>query len=126
MVLGFVGVVELLSFLTIGAAQGKKLVLFGTPIDVDGAMPWAGRRRAACCSAASGCSFEARAFHRVWENLTDDLKDARAMTALSLAATCARISAPTEIIRGVTLDIAQGERHASSDRTVRARPRCST
>ena len=33
MVLGFVGVVELASFLTIGAAQGKSLVLFGSKID---------------------------------------------------------------------------------------------
>jgi branched-chain amino acid transport system permease protein len=33
-VLGFVGMVELLSFLTIGAAQGKKLVLFAHPVDL--------------------------------------------------------------------------------------------
>ncbi len=33
-VLGFVGLVELTSFLTIGAAQGKTLVLFGNQIDV--------------------------------------------------------------------------------------------
>ena len=39
--LGFVGLVELLSFLTIGAAQGKKLVLFGSAIDVHSAVPWA-------------------------------------------------------------------------------------
>ena len=31
---GFVGLVELLSFLTIGKAQGKRLELFGQPIDI--------------------------------------------------------------------------------------------
>src|SRR5579871_5433709 len=40
MVLGFVGVVELASFLTIGAAQGKALVLFGSKIDEHAVMPW--------------------------------------------------------------------------------------
>ena len=40
MVLGFVGLVELTSFLTIGAAQGKTLVLFGNKIDVHASLPW--------------------------------------------------------------------------------------
>src|ERR1700760_3870033 len=40
MVLGFVGLVELTSFLTIGAAQGKSMVLFGSKVDVHAAMPW--------------------------------------------------------------------------------------
>ena len=38
---GFVGLIELLSFLTIGAEQGKHLMLFGSPIDIASAMPWA-------------------------------------------------------------------------------------
>ena len=48
LVLGFVGLVELTSFLTIGAAQGKKLVLFGHTIDVacHGAVAVS---RARCC-----------------------------------------------------------------------------
>ena len=37
---GFVGMVELLSFLTIGMAQGKRLALFGQPIDIFSAAPW--------------------------------------------------------------------------------------
>ncbi len=76
LVLGFVGLVELLSFLTIGAAQGKKLVLFGDPIDVKATMPWA---------ISAGClivgmiwlRFEAASFHRVWEGLTAELKSRR-------------------------------------------------
>src|ERR1700741_1677607 len=40
MVLGFVGIVELASFLTIGAAQGKSLVLFGDKIDEHAVGPW--------------------------------------------------------------------------------------
>src|SRR5271168_3407881 len=40
MVLGFVGLVELASFLTIGAAQGKTLILFGNKIDIHAAQPW--------------------------------------------------------------------------------------
>ena len=40
MVLGFVGLVELTSFLTIGAAQGKTLVLFGNKIDMHALLPW--------------------------------------------------------------------------------------
>src|SRR5262249_27728212 len=39
-IVGFVGLVELLSFLTIGAAQGKRLVLFSAQIDAASAMPW--------------------------------------------------------------------------------------
>jgi branched-chain amino acid transport system permease protein len=75
---GFVGLVELLSFLTIGAAQGKTLVLFGRVIDVHSPVPW---------SISIGClmfggiwlRFEAARFHTIWAFLTADLKpvDAR-------------------------------------------------
>ena len=73
LVLGFIGVVELLSFLTIGAAQGKKLVLFGSPIDVKATMPWL---TSVGCLLLGGLwlRFEAVHFHRVWESLTADLK----------------------------------------------------
>ncbi len=37
---GFVGLVELLSFLTIGLAQGKRFALFGHAIDVHSVTPW--------------------------------------------------------------------------------------
>jgi branched-chain amino acid transport system permease protein len=72
-VLGFVGVVELMSFLTIGAAQGKKLVLFAHPIDVHATLPWA-------ISAASlilgtlWLRWEAAAFHRVWETVSAEIR----------------------------------------------------
>jgi len=73
LVLGFVGLVELMSFLTIGAAQGKKLVLFGNPIDIEATQPWL---ISVVCLLGGGAwlRWEARAFHRVWESLTADLK----------------------------------------------------
>jgi branched-chain amino acid transport system permease protein len=66
LLLGFVGVVELMSFLTIGAAQGKKLVLLGSPIDVHAALPWA---VSVGCLLLGGLwlRIEAAAFHRVWD-----------------------------------------------------------
>jgi branched-chain amino acid transport system permease protein len=76
LVLGFVGVVELLSFLTIGAAQGKKLVLYGNPVDVKAVLPWA---VSAGCLLIGGIwlRLEAGHFHRVWETLTADLRPRR-------------------------------------------------
>jgi branched-chain amino acid transport system permease protein len=67
-VTGFVGMVELLSFLTIGAAAGKQLVLFGSPIDVNTAAPWL----VATVLLVVGTvwlRFEARYFARVWESV---------------------------------------------------------
>lgn len=71
--IGFVGVVELLSFKTIGAAQGKKLVLFGNPIDATTAQPWL---------IVTGMFLlgglwlwrEGRWFHTLWEAMMADLK----------------------------------------------------
>jgi branched-chain amino acid transport system permease protein len=75
--LGFVGLVELMSFLTIGAAQGKKLVLFGGAIDVHSPVPWA---ISIGCLVFGGVwlRFEAASFHKIWEALTADLKPADA------------------------------------------------
>jgi branched-chain amino acid transport system permease protein len=75
-VAGFVGLIELLSFLTIGAEQGKHLMLFGSPIDIASAMPWA---VAAGLLVVGGVWLrkESRSFARVWANVTDDLKEAR-------------------------------------------------
>jgi branched-chain amino acid transport system permease protein len=72
-VVGVIGLVELASFLTIGAAQGKTLVLFGHTIDVNTAPPWI---VAAICLVGGGIwlRLEGRAFHRVWDTLTADLK----------------------------------------------------
>ena len=54
MVLGFVGLVELTSFLTIGAAQGKTLVLFGNKIDMHATLPWL-VATLSLLAASSGC-----------------------------------------------------------------------
>jgi branched-chain amino acid transport system permease protein len=70
---GFVGLVELMSFLTIGAAQGKKLVLFAHPIDVQATMPWA--ISVACLVVGVlWLRREAAGFHRVWENLSVEVR----------------------------------------------------
>jgi branched-chain amino acid transport system permease protein len=66
--LGFVGLVELLSFLTIGAAQGKKLVLFGSNIDVSAASPWA-VSMAALVLGGAWLWWEANGFRRVWSSI---------------------------------------------------------
>ncbi len=72
-IFGVIAMVELLSFLTIGAAQGKTLQLLGTKIDVNAAQPWI---VAVVCLVGGGAwlRFEGRAFHRVWETLTADIK----------------------------------------------------
>ena len=76
MLFGFVGLVELLSFLTIGEAQGKHFVLFGRTLDVHTAMPWL---VALICMVGGGWWLrrEARLFHAVWERLSLLAKDAR-------------------------------------------------
>jgi branched-chain amino acid transport system permease protein len=71
--LGFVGLVELLSFLTIGAAQGKKLVLFAHPIDVQATTPWA-ISVAALILGAVWLRRECNGFQRVWENLSAEIR----------------------------------------------------
>ena len=73
LLLGFVGLVELMSFLTIGAAQDKKLVLFGSAIDVHATMPWI----VASVSLVVGAlwlRFEAAGFHRIWEHLSAEVR----------------------------------------------------
>ena len=78
MVLGFVGIVELASFLTIGAAQGKVLVLFGRKIDEHEALPWL--IAFACLIAGTfWFSVEARAFRQVWDKLMAELKPQRSV-----------------------------------------------
>jgi branched-chain amino acid transport system permease protein len=76
MVLGFVGLVELTSFLTIGAAQGKTLILFGNTIDVHAVVPWL---LATACLFGGGfwLRLEAQSFQRVWQGLMIELKPQR-------------------------------------------------
>jgi branched-chain amino acid transport system permease protein len=71
--LGFVAMVELTSFRTIGEAQGKHLVLFGRAIDVHSLMPWL-VAVALLVGGGFWLRFELRAFARVWDNITADLK----------------------------------------------------
>jgi branched-chain amino acid transport system permease protein len=77
LVFGFVGLVELTSFLTIGAAQGKALVLFGRKIDVNSLTPWA-ISAASLLVGGAWLRLEARAFHKVWETLMIELSPRRA------------------------------------------------
>ncbi|MEO8714946.1 MAG: branched-chain amino acid ABC transporter permease [Acetobacteraceae bacterium] len=73
--LGFVGLVEMLSFATIGAAEGKTLNLFGLAPDVHAAKPWI----ATVVGTAVGIALlrlEARRFHVVWDALMTALAPA--------------------------------------------------
>jgi len=73
---GFVGLVELISFLTIGEAQGRHLVLFGSPVDVASATPWT-IAAAMLLLGGAWLRHESRVFARVWQSLTSDLIEAR-------------------------------------------------
>ena len=73
---GFVGLVELLSFLTIGAAQGKKLVLLGQAIDVNAVQPWLVSGGSLLIGAV-WLRVEAGRVGRIWESLMTDLMKRR-------------------------------------------------
>jgi len=79
MVLGFVGLVELTSFLTIGAAQGKSLVLLGNKIDIHARLPWV-FATVFLLGGGFWLRLEAKSFRRVWEGLMLELKPQRSMT----------------------------------------------
>jgi branched-chain amino acid transport system permease protein len=79
MVLGFVGLVELTSFLTIGAAQGKSLVLFGNKIDIHATLPWL-FATVFLLGGGFWLRLEAQSFRRVWEGLMVDLRPQRSAT----------------------------------------------
>jgi branched-chain amino acid transport system permease protein len=78
MVAGFVGLVELTSFLTIGAAQGKSLVLFGNKIDIHATLPWL-FATVFLLGGGFWLRLEVRSFRRVWEGLMLDLVPQRSM-----------------------------------------------
>ena len=75
-IVGFVELVELLSFLTIGAEQGKHLLLFGTAVDVTKGAPWT-TATALLLVGGIWLRKEARSFARVWEAVTDGLLEQR-------------------------------------------------
>jgi branched-chain amino acid transport system permease protein len=70
---GFVGLVELTNFITIGAAQGKKLVLFGSEVPAYTYMPWI---ISAVSLVVGGLwlRFEAKNYLRVWDDIMEDIK----------------------------------------------------
>jgi branched-chain amino acid transport system permease protein len=70
MLIGFVGLVELASFLTIGMAQGKRLALFGRAIDIHSPVPWL---VTLSCLVVGGVwlSHQSKRFKRVWDGLMD-------------------------------------------------------
>jgi branched-chain amino acid transport system permease protein len=67
--LGFIGVVELLSFLTIGEAQGKQLALFGHRFDIASAGPWL-MSLLLLLGGGYWLAREAARFRLVWTDLT--------------------------------------------------------
>ena len=67
---GFIALVELLSFLTIGMAEGKHLALFDYTINIFNPGPWL---VSLACLLGGGfwLSHEARNFKRVWDSLIE-------------------------------------------------------
>jgi branched-chain amino acid transport system permease protein len=71
--LGFVGLVELMSFLTIGMAQGKHLALFGQAIDIHGVTPWL-FSVVLLLGGGIWLTREAKRFKAVWDHLMERAK----------------------------------------------------
>jgi branched-chain amino acid transport system permease protein len=71
--LGFVLLVELTSFTTIGAAQGKKFAVGGQVIDTTAPLPWL-VALAALGLGALWMRREARGFRERWDGLIEDAK----------------------------------------------------
>ena len=112
---GFVGVVELVSFLTIGMAQGKTSRPV-RPRDRHLQRRCHGWSRSPACSAGGFWLRLAKAgtFKRVWDGLIETRSQVAADEPAipRRCATSPRTSAQTEIIRGVNLTSPRGERHA--------------
>lgn len=74
--LGFVALVELWSFVSIGKAQGKTLTLFGQSITGETAIPWliAG---ALLVLGLAGLRWQGRVFRRRWDALMEEARAVR-------------------------------------------------
>jgi len=72
-VIGFVGLVELCTFVTIGAGQGKALVLFHRDIDTGSAVPWLVAAAMFACGGALTLR-ESRAFAAAWNAVGEEIK----------------------------------------------------
>jgi branched-chain amino acid transport system permease protein len=79
--LGFVLMVELASFTTIGAAQGKKFSIAGRLIDTTAPAPWV-IAIAALILGALWLRYEARGFRRRWDELMEGSKRVQATEAV--------------------------------------------
>ena len=77
--LGFVLLVELTSFTTIGAAQGKKFSIGGHLIDTTAPLPWV-VALAALVLGALWLRREARSFRARWDELMEGAKRQGAMS----------------------------------------------
>jgi len=77
--LGFVLLVELASFTTIGAAQGKKFTIGGHLIDTTAPLPWL-IALAALALGALWLRREARGFRQRWDTLIESAKSKGAMS----------------------------------------------
>lgn len=77
-VFGFVLLVELASFTTIGVAQGKQFKIGAFAVDPQTAFPWV-LGFAALLIGALWLRFESRAFRRKWDALIEDAKAKGAM-----------------------------------------------
>ncbi|MGQ3297642.1 branched-chain amino acid ABC transporter permease [Reyranella sp.] len=73
LLLGFVLLVELASFTTIGAAQGKRFAIAGHAVDTVSPVPWA-IAVAALAVGALWLHREARALRERWDTLMEDAK----------------------------------------------------
>ena len=117
-VLGFVVLAELVSFTTIGASQNKQFKVGSLVIDPASAGPWI-FGAAALVLGGLWLKYESTGFRKVWNGLMDDIKQqaagngARTMSAIALSLRDVRKRfGKTEIIRGVSLEIPKGQRHA--------------
>ena len=111
---GLILVIEMTYHLSVKASEGTTISVFHVALDSAGAMPWV----AAAALVAGGflaVSPNLAVVGAAWHDAFAYAHrvETREMTApRSNSLTCTRISAATQIIRGVSLAVPAGERHA--------------